>query len=507
MNNIHSCVYPYGTAGFRFNENIMINISHNIGRAIGALLIKKHDKIGIMITASHNIYSDNGCKLTNGDGKMLQPQDERFLEELVNHYESMIHCELLNRSGSATVVIGNDTRKSCDTIKHRIIEGIKEIVKNRITITFVDLGLCTTPEFHSLVANPNDDIDKDTYINDIRHVIHKYNLNMSNIVVDCANGVGASTLDRIFKHDDIVMCRPVLINYNIENVVKLNNRCGSDYIMTSADYHHKMLLSGINESFDKNTLFRENTLHAAFDGDADRIVFYLYDHATIKVITGDHISLLILRYVLGIIERRQLDISIALVHTGYSNGGFIKAVDDIIHNNKDHNIKRIITPTGVKNLIEAASHYDIGIYFESNGHGSVIINNDHNIEELSILRLLFNQIIGDAIMNLIGVTYILHHLQLSISQFSNLYKDRDSLLIKVHVKDKNIYKTTYDQTTLLEPIEIANTIDSIMKSYPGCRSIVRASGTEDVVRLYVENNGNNDANLETLTANIKSLLM
>ena len=34
--------------------------------------------------------------------------------------------------------------------------------------------------------------------------------------------------------------------------------------------------------------------------------------------------------------------------------------------------KVALTPTGVKYLHEAAHHFDVGIYFEANGHGTVL---------------------------------------------------------------------------------------------------------------------------------------
>jgi phosphoacetylglucosamine mutase len=32
------------------------------------------------------------------------------------------------------------------------------------------------------------------------------------------------------------------------------------------------------------------------------------------------------------------------------------------------------TPTGVKHLHHAAEHYDVGVYFEANGHGTVLFS-------------------------------------------------------------------------------------------------------------------------------------
>jgi hypothetical protein len=33
-----------------------------------------------------------------------------------------------------------------------------------------------------------------------------------------------------------------------------------------------------------------------------------------------------------------------------------------------------VTPTGVKHLHEQAVRYDVGIYFEANGHGTVLLS-------------------------------------------------------------------------------------------------------------------------------------
>lgn len=45
----------------------------------------------------------------------------------------------------------------------------------------------------------------------------------------------------------------------------------------------------------------------------------------------------------------------------------------------------VFAATGVKNLHEKAEHYDIGIYFEANGHGTVIFNDEY-LEKLEALH-------------------------------------------------------------------------------------------------------------------------
>lgn len=562
--------YPYGTSGFRFDENIMQHIAYDIGRALGVLLIKGiNKKLGVMITASHNIYTDNGVKIIDESGYMIQSLDEQMLEELVNHKKdftteidsltnehNLLKCNVI-------LIIGNDTRRSCDNIKSLIITGASEVLQGLIKFSIVDQGLCTTPEFHFIVPQyTHNNINvNNRYITQIKDIIYEHKINLSNIVIDCANGVGSNTFKKIFDDEDLdfltIHAYPTLINTSISDKEKLNNMCGSDYITNSYNAHHSNLLkehnnqSTYNDNYDNSDnddmLFRENMLHVSLDGDADRLIFYSYDKTYFRLMTGDHISILILKYIINVFTQIVIEteeyihdnchriipitskqymnnfvknpVTITVVHTGYSNGGFMKTVDDMIFDFEQCLIKydypnivkidRIVTPTGVKNLIDVAKNYNVGIYFEQNGHGSVLINDDRDIIDLKVLKALFNQLIGDAVMNLIGVSYLLKKTKTSIVQFKNLFKDRESELIKIHVKNKNIYKTNHDQSQLLEPVETVNAIGRIMNhnAFKGCRAFVRPSGTEDVLRLYVENDPDNNANLEGLITLLKRVLI
>ncbi len=50
----------------------------------------KNAGAGIVISASHNPYQDNGIKIFNGLGKKLNDQDQVFIEDLINNNESYI---------------------------------------------------------------------------------------------------------------------------------------------------------------------------------------------------------------------------------------------------------------------------------------------------------------------------------------------------------------------------------------------------------------------------------
>lgn len=66
---------------------------------------------------------------------------------------------------------------------------------------------------------------------------------------------------------------------------------------------------------------------------------------------------------------------IGAVQTAYANG----ASTNFLKNGLGLDVK--IVPTGVKHLHAAAHHYDIGIYFEANGHGTLVYK-EKRLDEL-----------------------------------------------------------------------------------------------------------------------------
>lgn len=60
---------------------------------------------------------------------------------------------------------------------------------------------------------------------------------------------------------------------------------------------------------------------------------------------------------------------LGVVQTAYANG----AATDYL---KQLGLEVVFTPTGVKYLHEQAAQYDIGIYFEANGHGTILFSDD-----------------------------------------------------------------------------------------------------------------------------------
>ena len=160
------------------------------------------------------------------------------------------------------------------------------------------------------------------------------------------------------------------------------------------------------------------------------------------------------------------------------------------------------TPTGVKHLHHAAEKLDIGVYFEANGHGTVIFSDDTldkigeyepknpgQAEALSVLRAcidLINQSVGDALSDMLLVEVVLAHKAWGTQEWLSTYTDLPNRLLKVIVNDRNIFKTTDAERKLTSPEGLQDKIDKEVQKVRQGRSFARASGTEDAVRVYAE---------------------
>jgi phosphoacetylglucosamine mutase len=159
-------------------------------------------------------------------------------------------------------------------------------------------------------------------------------------------------------------------------------------------------------------------------------------------------------------------------------------------------------PTGVKHLHHAAERYDIGVYFEANGHGTVLFSpafikllstyqprtpaQKTALAHLTQFTRLINQTVGDSLSDLLLVATILIHRGWGPAEWDASYFDLPNRLVKVLVRDRNAFTTTDAERKLVTPVGAQALIDEEVKKYEGGRAFVRPSGTEDCVRVYAE---------------------
>ena len=163
---------------------------------------------GVVISASHNPYFDNGIKFFSGDGKKLT-------DELQNAINDKLTA-IMAASGSNDVLMP-------------ILDPAKLGKNNRI----------------------ND--AKGRYIEFCKGSFpYQYDLDHLTVVVDCANGAGYSVAPRVMRE---LGANVIAIN-NKPDGININAKCGSTH----------------PESLQKAVLKHEADVGIALDGDGDRIV-------------------------------------------------------------------------------------------------------------------------------------------------------------------------------------------------------------------------------------------
>jgi phosphoacetylglucosamine mutase len=76
--------FAYGTAGFRTLGETLDRVCFRAGLLAG-IRAKTHGGLaGVMVTASHNPKQDNGLKIFERDGEMLEGAWEKLSEDIVN---------------------------------------------------------------------------------------------------------------------------------------------------------------------------------------------------------------------------------------------------------------------------------------------------------------------------------------------------------------------------------------------------------------------------------------
>lgn len=173
-------------------------------------------------------------------------------------------------------------------------------------------------------------------------------------------------------------------------------------------------------------------------------------------------------------------------------------------------IKTVCTKTGVKHLHRAALDFDIGVYFEANGHGTVLFNDSaiaklekEGHSEILALAKLVNQTVGDAFSDMLAVEAVLYLLNWSIEDWAAMYSDYPNRLMKVKIANRADIQVTNAERTCITPAGLQDKLNSLVATVANGRSFVRASGTEDVVRVYAEaNTAENCDKLSIAVANL-----
>nr|KAJ3418308.1 Phosphoglucomutase-3 [Polyrhizophydium stewartii] len=458
-----------------------------------------------MITASHNPEHDNGVKLVEPLGEMLAQAWETYAMDLANAatpdalvaaLNKIIAAENIDLAQHAAVVVARDTRPSGPALVASLVDGVKALAG-----VITDFGVMTTPQLHYVTRCINTKGTPDAYgeptaagyykkLADAYLKIAKGRKPLSALHVDAANGVGAPALRELAATIGDQHLGVVIANDDIATRGKLNHNCGADFVKIS-----QKAPEGID--------LKPGQRWCSLDGDADRIVFYYADASgKFKLLDGDKIATLAAGYIMSLIREAKAThadgtpLKVGLVQTAYANGSSTAYVRDTLK------VPVVFTPTGVKHLHHEAEHFDVGVYFEANGHGTVLFSKAAvkafeatagkseseraALEALRTLSDLINQTVGDALSDMLMVEVVLLGTQQTLEAWDAGYTDLPSRQEKVKVQNRALFVPIKADTELAEPAGLQDKINEQVAKFRKGRCFVRPSGTEDIVRVYAE---------------------
>lgn len=345
---------------------------------------------GIMISASHNPYFDNGIKLIDSEGYKIEG---KLIEELENYLDSQTDTIPLSK--------GDEIGRTVDYILGR----------NRY---IAYLTTTVTKSFKGI-----------------------------RVLIDASNGAAYQIANNVFD----ILGADVDMIYNKPDGFNINRNCGSTY------------LDNLIESVKKGRY----DIGIAYDGDADRCL--AVDEKG-NEITGDHILYILGKYLK---ELGELNKNI-VVTTVMSNIGLYKAFDDL-------EIEYIKTSVGDKYVSEEMRKSEYSIGGEQSGH--IILSKYATT--------------GDGILTSLKLVETMVRLKTSLSLLAKDFKIYPQNLTNIKVYDKN---------KVLNNEDIKNKVKEIEKELENRgRILVRASGTEPLIRVMVEAEDEN-----TCKENVKKVI-
>ena len=329
---------------------------------------------GIMISASHNPYQDNGIKIFGPDGFKLTDEQELEIESLIDNP---------------------------DQIKKASFEKIGKLYSGS------ELS--------------------QKYVQHIKQSISG-DLSGIKIALDCANGATTGVAPYIFgdleADIETIGCQP--------NGININDNVGSTKIDTISAF------------------VKENNVDVgfAFDGDGDRV---LAVDARGNIVDGDKIMFILAKHLK---EQDELKDNM-VVSTVMSNIGFYKAIEE-------NGLQSVKTAVGDRYVVEEMRKNDYSLGGEQSGH----------------IVLMNYATTGDGILTAVKLANIIKSTGKSLEELASEVSIYPQKLVNIKVVDKK---------AAMEDSEILAECEKVEKELEGNgRILLRASGTENLIRVMVE---------------------
>lgn len=259
------------------------------------------------------------------------------------------------------------------------------------------------------------------------------------VAIDCSNGAAYKTAERLFKDLSVNV---TMLN-DKPNGTNINAECGSTHVDKLMEYV---------KSHD------EVDIGIAFDGDADRCMAVDENG---NLVDGDYIMAICAK---DMQEKNQLKQN-TIVGTVMTNMGFVKFC-------KENSLNFVATKVGDKYVLEEMLVGDYSLGGEQSGH---IIMKDFATT-------------GDGQLTAVHLLSILKQKNKKLSQLAAIMGKYPQSIVNIKVTNEAKLKFYTNQT-------IRDTVESYKKELgENGRVVVRASGTEPLIRVMVEHKNTNELN-------------
>jgi phosphoglucosamine mutase len=333
------------------------------------------------------------------------------------------------RAGAGAVISASHNPVADNGVKFFSDEGYKlpAALEERIEEVMGDPAPEELPvgELVGSVAPLDDAIDR--YVDHLTGTLST-SLSGLKVVLDCAHGAAYEAAPKALR----AAGAEVVVIHGEPDGARINVDCGS----TAPELAGKAVVA------------EGAQLGLAFDGDADRVL--ALDEQG-QLVDGDQIIGML---ALGMAERGELD-NAQVVVTVMSNLGFIKAMET-------NSIGVIISPVGDKHVVEAMNASGAVLGGEQSGH---IVFGGHATT-------------GDGILTALQVAQVVASTNKPLSKTARFFEPYPQVLLNVEVGSKESLESADSLWDEIHGIEHTLGEEG--------RVLVRASGTEPLVRVMVE---------------------
>jgi phosphoglucosamine mutase len=338
----------------------------------------RQNVVAIAITASHNLYQDNGIKIFGAGGRKLSDSEQEEIEKQL--------LERTRKSASGAIGASSDLAK---TVK-------PELVKE--------------------------------YCDWLSQIVDTTDFSKLHVVLDCANGAYSNVAPEVFTKLGATV---TTINATPDGR-NINEQCGAT---------HPAMLCSVVKSVGAH-------FGIAFDGDGDRLIAV---DETGEIVDGDHLIAISATEM----KRRGTLRNNKVAVTVMTNIGFHQAM-------KKAEIEVVTTPVGDRSVLAALEENSLVLGGEQSGH--IIYRDLATTGDGLLAALMLSAIVAGAKKTLGEIA------SAAMTSFPQVL-----INLRVSKRVENIEKLFESEIAVAEKSLQANG-----------RVLVRASGTEPMVRVMVE---------------------